>query len=466
MTSWIESGLRYAARWLEFQLRHHRQPGLAVAISHEGQIVLDEAFGVADLATGEPLTARHRMRIASQSKSFTAAGIMALVEEGRVRLDDRCGDLVRGLHGSVAAASVGQLLSHSGGVVRDGADSGQFLDRVPYRSRDELLADLSEPSPIEPGTRLKYSNHGYALLGLVIEAVSGQPYAAWIEDRVIRPAGLAETAPCTAFLGEAPFASGHSGEMPLGRRVVIPGRNASRAVAPAAGFVSTAADLARFYAQLDPAAPASLLSPTSRREMTRRHWRDEEATLERHYGLGLISGPPGPWAHFGHTGGFQGFISRTAVIPEQRLAVAVLTNAIDGMAYPWVDGLVHILRRFRDGGVPAEAHHGWSGRWWSLWGAVDAVPIGDRVVAGLPALFLPFIDATEIEVTGPDEGRIVKAQAFGSPGEAVRLLRAADGSPRELRIAGAHLRPEAEVIREMEERYAGSPPGEPVRSSS
>ena len=452
---WLAPALGYAVSWLGFQREQLQQPGFAVAVAHEGRIVLDHAEGEADLATGEALTPRHRMRIASHSKSFTAAAILALVEEGRLRLDDRCGAHVEGLHPSVGAATIGQLLSHSGGVTRDGPDSGQFLDRVPYRDRDQLIAELSDPSPVEPGMRFKYSNHGYGLLGLVVERVTGAPYAEWVAARILRPAALTETTPDIDGAAGAPLASGHSGRRPLGRRVVIPGRNPTRAMAAAAGFVSTASDVARFFAQLDPAAETSVLSVASRREMVRRHWRDDEATLEQHYGLGTVVGPPGPFAHFGHSGGFQGFITKTLVVFEAKLAISVLTNAADGAAHVWAEGVLRILRRFRESGAPPAGREGWRGRYWSLWGAVDLVAVGERVLANPPAVAAPFYDASEIEVTGPDEGRIAKASGFGSPGEPVRLVRGADGAVEELRIAGAHLRPEAAAVAEMEERYGG-----------
>lgn len=453
MEPWLESGLDYVGDWLAFQREHWRQPGVAAAVAYRGEIVFERAFGTADLVTGEALTPRHRMRVASHSKTFTAAGILALVDDRSLRLDDRCGDYVDGLHPSVAAATIAQLLSHSGGIVRDGADSGQFLDRCPYLDRDALLADLAEASPIEAGLRLKYSNHGYGLLGLVIERVTGRSYLDWITERVLSRAGLEETVPDISHLGDAPLASGHSGAMPLGRRVVIPGRNPTRAIAPAGGFVSTAADLARFFAQLDPASSSDLLSVASRREMIRRHWRSEGTILESHYGLGIVSGPPGDWAHFGHSGGFQGFITRTYVVPDEKLAMSVTTNAIDGMAFPWLDGITHILRRFKDDGAPSGDHGLWTGRFWSLWGAVDLVPIGRRVVVSLPALMTPFADASEIDVAGETDGVIAKASSFASFGEPARLLLGADRRVEELRLAGAHLRPQASVMAEMEERY-------------
>lgn len=451
--AWLDGALDYVASWIAFQLRIHDQPGVQIAVVHDGALVLERAFGLADLATGERLTPRHGMRAASHSKSFTAAGMMRLVETASLRLDDPCGGYVSGLHPEIAAVTIGQLLSHSGGLVRDGRDGGQFTDRIPYRSREELLADLAEAPPLEPGLRLKYSNHGYGLLGLVIEAVTGRSYPDWMAEHVIAAAGLAETAADTAALADARLAKGHSGKQPLGRRVVVPGANPTRAIAAAAGFATTASDLARFFAQLAPGAPTSLLSAASRREMTRRLWRDESSPTERYYGLGLMSGPPGPWSHFGHTGGLQGFISRTAVVADERLAVSVVTNALDGPAHLWVDGVLGILRRFKEGGDPRPDLAGWSGRWWSIWGAVDLVPVGGQVLAAFPAAFAPFFDAAEIEVTGPDEGRIARCTGYGSPGEPVRLRRGSDGTVDAVQLAASRLLPEAALVREMEQRY-------------
>ena len=83
MKPWLAPALDYVVSWLDFQRSHHEQPGCAVAIADDGEIVLEAAFGSADLATGEALTPRHGFRIASHSKSFTSAGILRLVDEGR-----------------------------------------------------------------------------------------------------------------------------------------------------------------------------------------------------------------------------------------------------------------------------------------------------------------------------------------------------------------------------------------------
>src|SRR4051794_39747089 len=286
----MQSALGYLRGWIEFQLRTSQRPGCIVAIAHRGKVVDEYAFGEANLATGEKLTPRHRFRIASHSKSFTAAGIMKLREQRKLRLDDPVGLYVKGLHPQVAQTTIAQLLSHSAGLTRDGADAGQFGDRKPYLSEKELMAELQSAPAIAPNTRFKYSNHGFGLLGLVIEAITREPYSGWIKREIVAAAGLRETEPNMPLPKRAAFARGHTLRLPVGRRLVVPGDNPTNAMASATGFVSTAADVARFFAQLAPNAKRSLLSAASRREMTRKHWRNPHTTVEGYYGLGIMSG--------------------------------------------------------------------------------------------------------------------------------------------------------------------------------
>jgi CubicO group peptidase (beta-lactamase class C family) len=451
---WLQPAIAYIRNWIEFQVRMSQQPGCMVAIAHRGKVVAEFAFGLANLATGEKLTSRHRFRIASHSKSFTAAGIMKLRERRKLRLDDPVGQYVKGLHPQVAQTTIAQILSHSAGLTRDGVDSGQFADRRPYLNHRELMAELQSPPAIEPNTRFKYSNHGFGLLGLVIEAITGEPYRAWIEREIVDAAGLRETDPDMPIAKRVPFARGHTLRAPVGRRLVIPGDNAANAIAPAAGFVSTAADVARFFAQLAPNAKRSTLSVTSRREMIRQHWRNPHASQEAHYGFGIMSGRVAGWDWFGHTGSFQGYISRTCVIPACDLTITILTNCSDGLAGFWLDGAMHILRTFADRGAPTRRVRQWTGRWWGMGGAIDLVPAGNRVMVANPHALNPFMDAMEIEVTRRDGGRIAMAVGFGSHGQAVRRTRNKSGTVTDIWLAGANVKPEKTLAAELERRYA------------
>ena len=453
---WLAPALDYIPRFIEHQMRLTEQPGCTIAVAQRGKLVLEQAFGTADLGSGSALTPRHRFRVASHSKSFTAAGVLKLREQGRCKLDDRIGQYLPGLHPKVAVATLGQLLSHTAGVVRDGFDGGQWSDRRPFLDEAALRADLASGPVIEPNTRLKYSNHGYALVGLAIEAITGERYADWIAREIVAASGLTETAPDAPLAPTAPFARGHSAKLPLGWRVVIPGDNPTHVLAAATGFVSTAADLARFFASLAPDAKKSVLSVDSRREMWRRQWRDAYGAQERWYGLGTICGTLDDWAWCGHTGGFQGTITRTVCVPAMGLTVSVLTNAADGPAHVWVDAALQIMRAYAAGGAPSRRTRSWSGRWWGLWGPVDLLPFEGKVLIANPALPNPVLNAAEIVVDGPGFGHIALAGAFDRQGEPARLLRDGRGPVTALWLGGTMMQSEAATVRELSERYAAT----------
>jgi CubicO group peptidase (beta-lactamase class C family) len=453
MDRWLKAALDYVPLYLDYQVRLQHHPGCVIAIVQRGKVIAEHAFGAANLATGEPLTPRHRFRVASHSKSFTAAGVLKLREQGKLHLDARVGDYVGALHAKSARARIGQLLSHSAGFVRDGLDSGYFLDRREFFNERELLADLKNlPPSIEAGTRFKYSNHGFALLGQVIAKVTGESYNAWIKREVVDGANLSETAPDMPIDRRAPLASGHSCEYPLGRRAVIPGKMLAHAMAPATGFVSTAADLARFFNQLSPAAKRSILSAESRRDMTRRHWRNPDTTLEGYYGLGTINGSVDGWTWFGHSGAMPGYITRTATLVEPDVTVSILTNAIDGWAGFWMDGVFSILRSFEKSGAPEPRVRDWTGRWTSIWRAIDLVPMGNKVVLGMPSALFPFGNAGELRVGKRDVAQISRAEGFGSFGEPVRRVRKR-GKVAEVWLGSTRCVAEAELRKEITSRY-------------
>ena len=439
-------------------MRLMEQPGCTIAVEHEGKLLLEAAFGEADLSHGEALTPRHRFRVASHSKSFAAAGVMKLREQRKLRLDDEIGQYVGGLHRQVASATIAQLLSHTAGLVRDGADAGQWSDRRDFLNEQELREDLSRGPTITPNSRFKYSNHGFGLVGLAIEAIAGERFNDWILREIVQPSGLEETTPDAPLPRGVPFARGHGGKLPLGHRITVPAQNCTHALASATGFVSTAADLARFFGSLSPFAKKSVLSEASRREMTRRQWRDPYSALDRWYGLGTISGSVADYDWFGHSGGFQGTVTRTACVPAKGLTISVLTNAADGLSHVWLDGALHIVRAFEKNGAPSRAASPWQGRWWSLWGAIDLLPMNGKVLVSNPAFPNPMMDASEISPQGRDRdgtlrGHIELAGGFANHGEPARIAHDAKGRPQEFWLAGTKLLPEARAAKELRAKY-------------
>ena len=448
----------YISQWMTFQVERYRQPGCSVAIAQGGELIAQMAFGAANLRTGEAMTPRHRLRIASHSKSFTAAGVMLLREQGRLGLDDPIGRHVSGLHKDLAKARIGELLSHGAGVIRDGDDTGQFTDRRPFYSREELRADLARKQPMEPGVQLKYSNHGYGLLGLLIEEVTGTDYAEWITRHVIQPAGLKDTVPDMPLVPKtAKVAMGHSMEFPFGQRLLIPCDAPCNAITPAGGFVATAGDVARFFSQLAPDSKESILAPASRRDMAQRRWRDANANVETHYGLGTMASAQGPREWYGHTGSLQGFVSRTARFTASGYTITVLCNAIDGVSWAWADGIEAILEMFKAHGAPGKREAAWAGRWWSLMGVVDLVPMGKVVLQGAPAMFPPLdANSTVCVLTGKDKAAITRTSGYNSPGQEMRLVRDRKGKVVKLWVAGSTLLPREALVKEATGRYVGT----------
>ena len=455
MSEWLHPALAAAGRWLDYQQRASRLPGLQFAVAHRGQNVADTALGVRSHLAGEPLATETRLRVASHSKTFTAVGIMRLVESGRLRLDDKAGGYVAGLHAETADTTIAQLLTHTAGLTRDGDDAGQWQMRRPFLDAAELRQALAESPVIGANTRFKYSNHGFGLLGLIIEQITGEPYAAWIAREVVARAGLTQTSPDGPLPPHLPLASGHGVATLLGEPFEIDVGGSTGALASATGFVSTASDLVQFYSLLAPDAADTLLTRSSRREMTRRHWRVPDMTAERHYGLGLMHGGDGEWAWFGHGGAFPGCLSHTSVVPRHGLAVSIIVNTVDMPPILLVDGVISFLRACALNGAATLVTSRWSGRFWSIWGAVDLLPVGDRVLVTQPAQLSPLLDAVELIDVGETTARIGKAHGFSSHGEGARLELDADGRPGALWLGGSRLLPEAPMAAEVRQRFGG-----------
>jgi hypothetical protein len=131
----------------------------------------------------------------------------------------------------------------------------------------------------------------------------------------------------------------------------------------------------------------------------------------------------------------------------------MLINATDGLPAVLVDGVLHIMQAFAEHGPPAKRVADWTGRWWSLGGVTDLVPMGSRVFVALPQENNPLAAAAEIRVGRGDQGRIVNDGGFGNHGEAARLVRSRSNEVREVWFGGTRLLREPAAAREARKRY-------------
>jgi CubicO group peptidase (beta-lactamase class C family) len=468
----VRDAARYADTWVELRARTQRIPGVQVAVAVAGEVLLSSAHGFARLPEtngqndpGEPLTTRHLFRIASHSKTFTATAVMQLVEAGRLRLDDTVEEHVTPLaEAPIADRTVAELLAHGGGIVRDSHEADFWQLQREFPDGEALIAAcLDQADVLERNEQFKYSNIGYGVLGLVVEAVSGRSYAEYVAENVLGRLELRDTGPELDATRSDEYAIGYSSLAAHDRRLPIEPVD-TRALASATGFWSTAEDLCR-YAAGHVLGDERLLSDASKRRMQRGEW-EVEGTEER-YGLGFGIYKIGERRMIGHGGGFPGNITRTFLDPVDGLTVVVLTNAIDGPARELAQGIVKLVdaalgaekeQSNGDGTAPVDLAS-YTGRFAALWGVEDVVDLGGRLRLVEPDQADPTAQMTTLEVVDADTLRIAETAGYSAPGETIRYTRR-DGDVARVVIGGLAMLPIEEhvnVMRGVERITLGGP---------
>jgi len=438
----LRAGAAYIAEWIGFQHELRGVPGIQIAIRHRGELLLDEAWGVANVATAEPLTTGHLFRIASHSKTFTATAVLQLVESGALRLDDSVSRWLPELAESeVGGVSVRELLGHQGGVIRDGVVADFWQRGLPFPDRAEILRMAAEEGRVfAPNEHFKYSNVGYSLLGLIIEAAAGVPYAQYVLDNIVLPLDLRDLGPEWDADRADDFAAGHNAALRAGaERRVIPHVD-TRAMAAATGWFGTARDLSAYFAAHAP-GDDTLVSDASKRLLQRRESDIEYAGVLRHYGLGFDVRDLDGARLVGHSGGYPGHITRTWLDLDDGLVVSVLTNAIDGPADVLATGALGILRLALAQADREPAAVEVTGRFASMWSVADLVDLGGAVAVLHPADPDPARSAEVLDVDVDGALRLPSRASFGASGEPVSVERDAAGEVVSIRLSGMSMWP-------------------------
>lgn len=300
-------------------LSDHHLPGLSIAIARGGRVVMAKGYGVADLAHHRSATADTVYRIGSMTKQFTAAAIMQLVQQGKVHLEDPITAYLPGYPTHGQRITIENLLTHTSGIADYTAlPNWRALSNTPM-PRAQLVKRFAErPLAFAPGTRFAYSNSNYYLLGLVIEKVTGKPYATVVHDRLLAPAGMKASGYCSDDRpGQAVGYSLHEDGGPT--------RSAPLVMAhpfAAGALCATAPDLLRWQHALDHGEVVSARSHA--RMITPERLKNGHPTG---YGFGLFIGDLDGHRVIGHGGGINGFVSQLSHYPDDHLTVVVLVNA-------------------------------------------------------------------------------------------------------------------------------------------
>jgi CubicO group peptidase (beta-lactamase class C family) len=314
--------LRSIASALQPFIDRHALAGAVTLVADKDAILRLEAVGFADVRSGNPMRPDTLFWIASQSKPMTAAGLMMLVDEGKVRLDDPVEKYLPEFKGQQLAlgqdngnvvlrtpkhpVTVRGILSHTSGMPFKSKVEEPTLDLLPLR--DAVRSYALTPLEFEPGSKYQYSNAGINTAGRIIEVVSGIPYAEFMQKRLFEPLGMKDTTfwPDEGQLARLaksykPNAAKSDLEETTVTQLRYPLSDHARQPMPAGGLFSTARDAGRFCQMIlghGVFERTRYLSDASVAQMTTKQTGDH---LRDGYGLGWSTGG----GRFGHGGAYS-----------------------------------------------------------------------------------------------------------------------------------------------------------------
>lgn len=302
------------------EMSRQKIPGMSAAVVVGGEARWSNGYGLSDVENNVPAKASTVYRLASVSKPITATAVMQLSERGRVDLDAPVQKYCPAFPEKQWPVTTRQVLGHLAGIRHYKSDE-EFNSTRFYASVAEGLAMFKDdPLLFEPGTKYNYTTHGYSVLGCVVEGASGQKFADFVSENVFRPAAM-ERIRVDSVADIIPNRA-------QGYRITDQGVLTNSPLAdnsykvPGGGFVSTAEDLARF-------AVALQTDKLLKRETVELMYAPQKTKdgKETSYGLGwgIAKRPTGERA-VGHSGGQQRVSTFLHMLPDQGLAVVIMSN--------------------------------------------------------------------------------------------------------------------------------------------
>jgi CubicO group peptidase (beta-lactamase class C family) len=185
-----------ADRFIQEKMQEHHIPGLSLAVVRKGRVVHIKGYGAANLELKVPVTTETSFSIMSITKTFTAVGVMALVEQGRFSLEDKVSKYLASLPAHWQAVTIRQMLSHTSGIPSFTNDRKlcQVDKQVRDYTREDVLKEVScFPLDFASGEKWAYGDTGYHLLGMTIEKVSGKSYGDFLNERILARIGMKAT---------------------------------------------------------------------------------------------------------------------------------------------------------------------------------------------------------------------------------------------------------------------------------
>ncbi|WGQ08126.1 serine hydrolase [Pedobacter gandavensis] len=315
-------------------------PGIAVAIVKDGKVIHSKGYGLRSIRTKEAVNENTFFGIASNSKAFTAAGLGILVDEGKLKWDDKVVDLIPGfkLYNPYVTQefTVRDLLTHRSGLGLGAGDLMIFPDsnRV---TKAELIHNMRYLKPVSGfRTKFDYDNLLYIVAGEVLAKVSGMSWEDFVETRIMRPIGMSQSAGAYPRLKDKKnVIDAHS---LIDGKLTVVSKGFPEISNAAGGIWSNVTEMSKWaIMQMDngkygEGLKKNLFSEEVHREM----WSPQTIIAGgsfNSYGLGWFLSAINGKLEVSHTGGLSGIVTQVTLIPELKLGIIVLTNQESGYAF-------------------------------------------------------------------------------------------------------------------------------------
>jgi D-alanyl-D-alanine carboxypeptidase len=298
-------------------------PAVSVAVLRGSDTLVMKGYGEASVEAHRPATASTVYRIGSITKQFTSAAIMRLIERGKLSLDDPMSKYLPDvpLHGHTV--TIRQLLNHTSGIHSYTSEPEWQKTWTKDLTPRQIVAFVDKDTfDFAPGTGWRYNNTGYVLLGMIIEKITGEPYASYLQHDLFTPLGLRQTSYCPSRPTDPAFADGYSSA----GGTVKPAEFLSMTHPFSAGALcSTVRDLVIWQRAL---VGGRVVNAKSYALMTTADTLNNGKRLN--YGFGLVPGMLGTHKSVGHGGGVNGFTTSSIFFPDDTVNVVVFSNSDRG----------------------------------------------------------------------------------------------------------------------------------------
>lgn len=433
----VASNLVLLETWLQTQIRYGKMPGVSVGIVYNGELIYQKGFGYDDIVKKIPSTADSRYRIASQTKLFTAVGIMILRDEGKLSLDDPIEKYLPWLqlkpyNKNDPPITIRQLLSHSSGLSRD-VEEHWTAYQFPTKEEFRQLAKTNLRLIYSPNSKWKYSNNAYILLGEIIEAVSAKSYDSFITEKILEPLNMSSTTVTQDKNYQKTLTTGYGRKLPDNSRQIIDFADA-KAGAAMAGMASSVNDLAKFVAwqmRLTYDNKTEILKPSSLKEMQRIQFMDEETRC----GLGFEIYKKGNDNLICKAGSYPGYKTCSAIDVADKIGVVVCINGTDGEAYPgtawsiserifdWLKPAIKSVGIINSKNFPLDKYMEFEGLYGNIWNESYVIFIDGKLQIVNPNSPDPKSGVWILEPITTDRFKIVVSPRFTAVGEEVVFKR-------------------------------------------